>query len=159
MLNKRPAFLFLKFRNDTGISEGNSATNFNAARHKTGVSMLCKRCPHMVRHGQASADRKGIDFKNMCGLAMREDGKEKQTGAFLKGRKGPGAARGILTVPLGKGVECKHHPFPDIFDYIDCEVYRSTFKSSSRKNDVNPTKDFQYSDAISNHSITDLELL
>tara|TARA_B100000902_G_C26999831_1_gene759319 strand:+ start:311 stop:433 length:123 start_codon:yes stop_codon:yes gene_type:complete len=31
----------------------------------------------MVRHGQASADRNEIDFKNICGLVMKEDGKEK----------------------------------------------------------------------------------
>ena len=56
-------------------------------------------------------------------------------------------------------MECVNHPFPSVFDYIDCSVYQETFKSTSRKNDVIPTKDFQYSDVLSGNSITDMELL
>lgn len=56
-------------------------------------------------------------------------------------------------------MECICHPFPSVFDYIECGVYQETFKSTSRKNDVIPTKDFQYSDVLSGNSITDMELL
>ena len=33
--------------------------------------MLCKRCPHLVRHGQLGPDKKTIEFKEMCGLIMK----------------------------------------------------------------------------------------
>ncbi|RZA12168.1 MAG: hypothetical protein EOP10_31835 [Proteobacteria bacterium] len=56
-------------------------------------------------------------------------------------------------------MECVNHPFQSVFDYIECSVYQETFKSTSRKNDVIPTKDFQYSDVLSGSSITDMELL
>jgi hypothetical protein len=55
--------------------------------------------------------------------------------------------------------DCKHFPFPKIFDYMECQVYLGTFKSASRKNDVIPTQDFQYSDVLNGSSITDMELL
>ena len=54
---------------------------------------------------------------------------------------------------------CPHHPFPVVFDYIECNIYRGTFKGGNRKYDVIPTKDFQYSDALTTNSITDMELL
>ena len=54
---------------------------------------------------------------------------------------------------------CDHFPFPKVFDYIDCNTYTVTFKGGKSKNDVVPTKDFQYSDALNSGSITDMELL
>ena len=32
--------------------------------------MKCKKCPHLVKHGQVS-DTGDIEFKSMCGLAMK----------------------------------------------------------------------------------------
>ncbi len=56
-------------------------------------------------------------------------------------------------------LDCVHYPFPKVFDYSTCEIYINTFKSSGQKNDAVPTQDFQYSDAVSASSITDMELL
>jgi hypothetical protein len=92
--------------------------------------MLCRRCPHHVRHGQVSPDNK-LTFKDMCGLKMR----------------------------TAEPVTCAHYPFPKVFDYMHCEVYMETFKTNGQRNDVVPTKDFQYSDALTSNSITDMELL
>lgn len=93
--------------------------------------MLCKRCPHHVRHGKVAADGKSIEFQDRCGLKM------KQQGDHL----------------------CNHYPFPKVFDYIDCETYKATFKSNGMRNDVVPTSDFQYSDNFNSQPITDMELL
>ena len=93
--------------------------------------MLCKRCPHHVRHGVGATSGKGIEFQDRCGLKMRED----------------------------RNFPCKHYPFASVFDYATCDVYQTTFKSVGRRNDVVPTKDFQYSDAFAAASITDMELL
>ncbi len=91
--------------------------------------MQCKKCPHHVRHGQVGSDGKSITFKDRCGLKM----KDKQA--------------------------CVHFPFPKVFDYKVCEVYRLTFKASVDRNDVVPTHDFQYSDKLTSSSITEMELL
>ncbi len=122
--------------------------------------MLCKRCPHLVRHGQYNQDSKAIDFKNLCGLIMKKHLAQDQVPEDLKA-KGP---KKPIKKPSKKGevepvMECINHPFPGVFDYIECAVYQETFKSTSRKNDVIPTKDFQYSDILSGSSITDMELL
>lgn len=93
--------------------------------------MLCKRCPHHVRHGKAAADGKTIEFQDLCGLKMKATSDR----------------------------ECKNYPFPKVFDYIECQVYQATFKSTGIKNDVVPTSDFQYSDSFSGQTITDMELL
>jgi hypothetical protein len=93
--------------------------------------MSCRRCPHHVRHGLVSQDTKAITFQDRCGLKMKDK------------------------------VECGHYPFPPVFEYTGCEVYRSTFKSNGLRNDVQPTKDFQYSEAFTSNavSITEMELL
>jgi hypothetical protein len=93
--------------------------------------MLCKRCPHHVRHGKVAADGKSIEFQDRCGLKMKSS---------------------IDQV-------CQHFPFPKVFDYIECDVYKATFKSTGIKNDVVPTSDFLYSDSFHSQPITDMELL
>ena len=93
--------------------------------------MLCKRCPHLVKHGQGAKDGTSIVFKSLCGLKMKQNVQE----------------------------DCAHHPFPDVFDYMECEVYMATFKSTARKNDVVPTRDFQFSEALVGGSITEMEYL
>lgn len=75
------------------------------------------------------SDKQTIVFKDKCGLKIKDQ------------------------------QDCVHFPFPSIFDYSTCEVYRSTFKSAGARNDVVPTKDFQYSDTMVASSITDMELL
>ncbi len=122
--------------------------------------MLCKRCPHLVRHGQYNQDTKEIEFKNLCGLVMKKNMAPDLMPEDLKA-KGP---KKPIKRPSKKAEEelsvtCVNFPFPSVFDYIECSVYQETFKSASRKNDVIPTKDFQYSDVLSGSSITDMELL
>ncbi len=120
--------------------------------------MLCKRCPHLVRHGQLAKDQKTIEFKSLCGLVMKQSLAD-ENGGMDAGRK---PARKPVKQEVKKEIKeqpCLHHPFPKVFDYIECQIYQGTFKSSARTNDVIPTKDFQYSDALSGNSITDMELL
>ncbi len=98
--------------------------------------MQCRRCPHFVRHGKAAADGKSIEFRELCGLKMKTptpNGREDQN--------------------------CTKHPFDSHFDYMACDVYISIFKSGVRRNDVLPTQDFQFSEALTGNSITDMELL
>ena len=96
-----------------------------------GKRMQCKKCPHLVRHGQVAPDGKTIEFKNRCGLRMRD------------------------TAP----VDCAHYPFSSKFEYDGCEVYLATFKTAGQRNDAVPTSDFQYSDKLAGTSITEMELL
>lgn len=122
--------------------------------------MLCKRCPHLVRHGQVCGDdQQTIEFKNLCGLAIKqalaEEGGDQAKKPPRKGAKKISTSK----VEISQQQECLHHPFPKIFDYIECSIYQGTFKSSNRTNDVVPTKDFQYSDVLTGSSITDMELL
>ena len=93
--------------------------------------MQCKSCPHHVRHGQVASDGKTIEFKNRCGLKMREQ----------------------------QPMDCAHHPFSKGFDYLSCAIYVQTFKSAGQRNDAVPTSDFQYSDKLATSSITEMELL
>lgn len=93
--------------------------------------MSCKNCPHHVRHGQAGKDGKSIEFKNRCGLRMKD----------------------------GKQEDCHHYPFPKAFDYQRCDIYHATFKSAGTRNDVIPRSDFQYSERLKNNSLTEMELL
>jgi hypothetical protein len=96
-----------------------------------GPEMRCRKCPHHVRHGQVAADGTSIEFKNRCGLRMKEN----------------------------EHMDCVHFPFPNVFDYQGCDVYRVTFKTTGQKNDVVPTADIQFSEQISANSITDMDLL
>jgi hypothetical protein len=123
--------------------------------------MLCKRCPHLVRHGQYVPENGQIEFKNLCGLVMK---KHMAPDPIIEDPKAKGPKKVAIKKPLKKGdlepiMDCVNFPFPNVFDYIDCAVYQETFKSTTRKNDVIPTKDFQYSDVLSGNSITDMELL
>jgi hypothetical protein len=93
--------------------------------------MVCRKCPHHVRHGQVAADGKTIEFKNRCGLRMKEAAVQ----------------------------ECTHYPFAKGFDYQACDSYLATFKTGGQRNDVVPTSDFQYSDQLASNSITEMELL
>ncbi|SMF22176.1 hypothetical protein [Pseudobacteriovorax antillogorgiicola] len=121
--------------------------------------MLCKRCPHLVRHGQLADDQKSIEFRSLCGLAIKQALME-EGGFDAKKPQRKGAKKAVpVKVDMANQQECLHHPFPKVFDYIECSIYQGTFKSSNRTNDVIPTKDFQYSDALSGSSITDMELL
>ena len=123
--------------------------------------MLCKRCPHLVRHGQVDAETQKIEFKSMCGLIMKKFlAPEIPPEEVVKGKPPRKGAKKVTKKDEEEpAMECISHPFPSVFDYIDCAVYQETFKSTSRKNDVIPTKDFQYSDVLSGNSITDMELL
>lgn len=91
--------------------------------------MTCRRCPHHVRHGVINPENQGIAFQDRCGLKMKDK------------------------------LDCGHYPFPKVFDYLTCDVYRSTFKTNGMRNDAIPTRDFQYTDAFVSGSITDMELL
>jgi len=55
--------------------------------------------------------------------------------------------------------ECIHYPFPKVFEYTECSVYRETFKSAGQRNDAQPTSEPQYGDQHTSQSITDMELL
>lgn len=91
--------------------------------------MLCKRCPHHVRHGKVGKDGKSIEFSEKCGLKMSENR------------------------------DCLHHPFGERFNYRSCDVYYKTFKSSMDLNSVVPREDIEYSDQLGGNSITEMELL
>jgi hypothetical protein len=93
--------------------------------------MSCKKCPHHVRHGRVIPNDNKIEFKDRCGLRMKES----------------------------KPTDCNHYPFTKGFDYTACAVYQEVFKSSGQRNDVVPTSDFQYSDKLAGSSITEMELL
>lgn len=94
----------------------------------------CKKCPHHVRHGQVAADGKNIEFKNRCGLKMKD--------------------------PLQAPVECAHYPFQTKgFDYIRCDFYLQTFKTADQRNDAVPSSDFQFAERVTNSSITEMDLL
>ena len=119
--------------------------------------MKCKKCPHLVRHGQQACSG-DIEFKSMCGLAMKKQVFEVY--GDLNKRPGRKSAKTRLAaVPPTDKQLCAQAPFPDYFDYFECPTYQGTFKSTSRKNDVVPTKDFQYSDSLSGGSITEMALL
>ena len=125
--------------------------------------MHCKRCPHLVRHGQMDKGG-GIEFLNNCGLLMKAETLEMGVDNFKKPGRKPTRKpekppnRPPPKVP-DKSHSCSHYPFDKDFDYFMCGVYAATFKGGDRKFGVVPTGDFQYSDAISNSTITDMELL
>ena len=123
--------------------------------------MVCRRCPHHVRHGSVAPDKKNIIFSDICGLKVKsieraEEAKEKSAG--LSDKKGV-VRPAINALKSGKDTECVEVPFPKDFMYRDCQVYRDIFKTTGTKNDVIPTQDIQYSEALTVGSITDLELL
>ncbi len=125
--------------------------------------MICKRCPHLVRHGRVGAEGE-IVFIHNCGLLMKSEVLEAGGDIFKKpGRKPTKVKERPVKKTPPKSAEgdhtCRSMPFPENFEYYDCSVYNETFKGSSRRADVVPTKDFQYLSNISGGSITDLELL
>ena len=125
--------------------------------------MSCKRCPHLVRHGQMS-ESGNIEFLNSCGLLMKAEILELGADCFKKpGRKPTRKPEKPPNRPPPKVPDEKHtcekYPFGNDFDYFMCEVYSVTFKGGDRKYGVVPTGDIQYSDAINSNTITDMELL
>lgn len=125
--------------------------------------MLCKKCPHLVRHGRVDSDGE-IIFVNNCGLLMKAEILEAGGDVFKKpGRKPSKNKERPLKKPpvkLPEGdFECKSLPFPENFNYFDCGVYQATFKGANNKSGVVPTRDFQYLSSLSPSSITDMELL
>ena len=96
-----------------------------------GRAMFCKKCPHHVRHGSLAADSKNIVFKDRCGLKMKS----------------------------AESQDCSFYPFPKVFDYTECGVYRATFKSVGQRNEAVPVSDFQYAEGLNTQSITEMELL
>ena len=127
--------------------------------------MLCRRCPHLIRHGYLAEDGKNFEFRHICGLlarARRLDETAKEGGAPVPQKK---MVKKVVEKPKRatntseEAVACESYPFPKVFDYIECPTYQQHFKTTARKNDVVPTKDFQYSDVLNSGSITDMELL
>jgi len=123
--------------------------------------MSCKRCPHHVRHGSVAADRKTIAFSDVCGLKVKshERAEEARQAGESPNKKNGAVKASISALKSGKDMECVHAPFSPVFAYRECQVYLDTFKCAGQKNNVIPTKDFQYSEALNMGSITDLELL
>lgn len=121
--------------------------------------MGCRRCPHHVRHGYMSKDGKSLEFKDLCGLRI----KQTQDPELIKKNRGRGrpAVEGVKrkTIPAGSCIDCTHYPFPELFDYFVCDVYQDTFASKGLKNDVVPTKDFEFSETMVGASLTEMELL
>ena len=91
------------------------------------------RCPHFVRHGRAEgkAGNRKLVYYDRCGLKMRAN----------------------------EHFACPHHPFSRTFDHSQCEVYHQVFKPGVARNDVMPTKDFQYSGTLPADSLSDMKLL
>jgi hypothetical protein len=99
---------------------------------KEGIeNMFCKKCPHHVRHGTLAADKKNIEFTDRCGLRMKS----------------------------GQADLCDKYPFAAGFNFVECNIYRDTFKSAGQRNDCIPTSDFLYADNMSGTPITEMELL
>lgn len=95
--------------------------------------MSGRRCPHFVRHGRAEgkADKRKLVFYDRCGLKMRAN----------------------------VHYACPHYPFSHAFDHVSCEVYHQAFRPGAARNDVVPTKDFQYSGSLPSETISDMKLL
>ncbi len=120
--------------------------------------MSCYRCPHYVRHGQPTKDKKSIMFKDLCGLKMRQSTEPDQLMKKQRGRKPAEPVRKPARERTA-GQECISFPFTEAFDYFQCAIYQKTFESKGLKNDVNPTSDFQFSEQLRGTSVTEMELL
>ena len=125
--------------------------------------MTCnKRCPHHVHHGKVGDDGKTIRFSELCGLKMKQMQELDPPPRKGRGRGRPAAEPPVnrkLVPKPGDDPGCIHHPFSSQFDYFRCRVYEETFESNGLKNDVVPTKDFQYSERLAGQAVTDMELL
>jgi len=121
--------------------------------------MSCRRCPHHVRHGFAEADG-NIAFYDLCGLRVK---KLENAEADKPNPKKIAVDKKALIVPKPKkyGEEqfCEQIPFASDFEYMQCPAYIETFKTNVHKNNVVPTRDFQYNDTFNGSAITDMELL
>ncbi|MEZ4743930.1 MAG: hypothetical protein R3B45_16035 [Bdellovibrionota bacterium] len=123
--------------------------------------MGCNRCPHHVRHGKLADDKKTVEFKNLCGLKIKQ-GQEHDPEVNTKPRgRGRPVSEPVKRAPLAPGetYDCVKYPFTRESDYFQCEVYILNFRTKGLRNGVMPTKDFQYSESFSGGHITDMELL
>ena len=125
--------------------------------------MLCRRCPHLIRHGFLAEDGKNFEFRHICGLLARAKRADETKDGCPPASPKKMAKKPVERPKKPQGPEeqlnCENHPFPKVFDFIECQTYQKHFKTTARKNDVVPTKDFQYSDVLNSGSITDMELL
>jgi len=104
-------------------------------------------------------DGKTLQFKDLCGLKLKRLQEQETQQKKGRGRSRQAAEIKQKKVLVTKNSECIHFPFFDDFDYFSCSVYQKTFSSYGLKNSVLPTKDIQFSDSITNVSVTDLEFL
>lgn len=122
--------------------------------------MGCSRCPHHVRHGQVTSDGKSLQFKNLCGLRVKQAQDPEIQLKKPRGRgRPPVETIKRKSLPPGSSTECSKYPFSNQFDYVACEIYQEVFETKGRGNGAVPTKDFQYSESLSGMSVTDMELL
>ena len=122
--------------------------------------MTCRRCPHHVRHGKLVGESQTITFADHCGLLLKQRQEVDPNARKVRGRGRPATEivkRKVL--PEGASTVCQHFPFIEDFDYFRCGIYQATFDSKGLKNDVVPTKDFQYSEHLAGVAVTDMELL
>jgi hypothetical protein len=136
---------------------------------RRGVEMSCKRCPHHVRHGFAG-DNNQLEFGDYCGLKIKQQDRElglaaEKAGVVKKNAKTIIERKGAEAKPArpkkySKKLMCEKVPFDLSFEYRGCEVYIYTFKAVSVKNDVVPTRDFEFSDVFTGGpSLAEMELL
>ena len=125
--------------------------------------MNCKKCPHYVRHGQLNPKTNTIEFKDACGILLRQAAKlqEKENNKKASNKdKTPSKEKTITQkqeIPL-----CKHYPFSQDFNHTECDIYQNYFKSISYKTDIMAdAQDLQLSDIFNSSStkITDLDIL
>lgn len=122
--------------------------------------MSCRRCPHHVRHGQLGEDGRSMVFKDLCGLRVKQ-GQDHDAPIRKNRGRGRPPADNVKRKPLppGASMECKHYPFAESFDYMLCPTYQEIFETKGLRNGAVPTKDFQFSETLSNVQVTDMELL
>jgi hypothetical protein len=120
--------------------------------------MACKnRCPHHVRHGHANAQGEVV-FEDVCGLRVKM--LQKKDEKPVHGRKPERKAGAtIQTKRFSPKETCDKVPFGPLFEYTSCDVYLDTFKTPGKRNDVMPTRDFNFSDKLVGASITDMDFL
>lgn len=123
--------------------------------------MSCSRCPHHVRHGKFDQEKQTLIFSDLCGLLIKRTQDPEASKNKNRGRGRPASQEGRLPrLPQGTSLACCQVPFPEgDFDYFACPTYQETFKSKGIKNNVIPTKDFQYSEKLTSGSITEMDLL
>ena len=122
--------------------------------------MACTRCPHFVRNGKPSIDRKSIEFSENCGLLLKQDIEPPvMTGRKAKSKNKINMNQKQLNYTDPK-YNCIQYPFQKGFEYFSCQVYQDTFKGGLIRNGVFPSSQYDYTDSVSDlASVTDMELL